>query len=77
MVPQGLVRRNYDGKLPESIKYQNLQSFKEGMIHLCQSILEARQRSHLRGSAPFTIPLKMMKNAFLFHLKSSFRSQGF
>ena len=34
-----LVRRNYDGKLPVSIKYQNLHSFKEGMILLCQSTL--------------------------------------
>ena len=43
MVPQRLVRRNYAGKLSVSIKYQNLQSFKEGMIHLCQSILETRR----------------------------------
>ena len=52
-----LVRRNYDGKLPVSIKYQNLHSFKEGVIILCQSILETRRVSHLHGLALFTIPL--------------------
>ena len=41
-----------------SIKYENLHSFKEGMILLCQSILETRRISHLPGSAHFTIPLK-------------------
>ena len=55
MAQYKLVRRNYDGKLPVSIKYQNLRSFKEGMIHLCQSILETRQTSHLHGSALFTL----------------------
>ena len=58
MVPQRLVMRNYAGKLPVRIKYQNLLSFKEGMIHLCQSILETRQMSHLHGSSTFAIPLK-------------------
>ena len=42
MVRHKLVRRNYGGKRPVSIKYQNLHSFKEGMILLCQSILEKR-----------------------------------
>ena len=41
-----------------SIKYENLHSFKEGMILLCQSILETRRISHLHGSPLFTIPLK-------------------
>ena len=50
MVLPRLVRRNYGRKLPVSIKYQNLHSFKEGMIHLHQSILEMRQISHLHGS---------------------------
>ena len=36
------VRRNYGGKSPVSLKYQNFNSFKEGMILLCQSILETR-----------------------------------
>ena len=45
------VRRNYGEKFPVSIKYQNLDSFKEGMIHLCQSILETRRISQLIGSA--------------------------
>ena len=60
MVPQRLVRRNYAGKLSVSIKYQNLQSFKEGMIHLCQSILETRRISHLHGSSTFAIPLRTL-----------------
>ena len=45
------VRRNYGGKSPVSFKYQNLHSFKEGMILLCQSILKTRRKSHLHGSA--------------------------
>ena len=56
-----LVRKNYGGKFPVSIKYQNLHSFKEGTIHLCQSILETRRMSHLHGSALFTIPLKFFQ----------------
>ena len=47
MALRKLVRRNYGGKSLVSIKYQNLRSFKEGMILLFQSILESR-----------TIPLK-------------------
>ena len=39
------------------IKYQDLHSFKEGLILLCQSILEMRRVTHLHGSAHFTIPL--------------------
>ena len=52
------VMKNYGEKSPVSIKYQNLHSFKEEMILLCQSILETRQISHLHGSALFTIPVK-------------------
>ena len=33
-----LIRRNYGRKSPVSIKYQNLTSFKKGVIPLCQSI---------------------------------------
>ena len=50
-------RSNYGGKWPVSIKYQNLHTFKEGLILLCQGILETR-RTQLHGSAHFTIPLK-------------------
>ena len=57
MVLRILVRRNYGGKLPVSIKYRNLHSFKEGVILLCQSILETRRISDLYGSALFTILL--------------------
>ena len=53
-----LVRRNYGRKLSVSIKYQNFHSFKEGLILLCQGILEERRITHLHGSALFTIPLK-------------------
>ena len=52
-------RRNYDEKWPVSIKYQYLHSFKEGLIPLCQSILETRRATHLHGSAHFTIPLRI------------------
>ena len=57
MVLHKLVRSNYDKKLLVSIKYENLHSFKEGVILLCQSILETRRISLLHGSALFTIPL--------------------
>ena len=53
MVLWKLERRNYGG----NIKYQNLHTFKEGLILLCQSILETRRITHLHGSAHFTIPL--------------------
>ena len=58
MALQKLVRSNYGGKSPVSIKHENLHSFKEGVILLCQSILETKRVSHLHGSALFTIPLK-------------------
>ena len=41
-----------------SIKYQNLHSFKKGLILSCQSILETRRITHLHGSAHFTIPVR-------------------
>ena len=71
MVPHRLVRRNYGGKLQVSIKYQNLHSFKEGMIHICQKILVTRQISHLHGSAPFTIPLKLILSFPSLFIKTS------
>ena len=52
-----LIRRNYGRKSLVSIKYQNLHSFKEGVILLCQSTLETRRISHLHVWALFTIPL--------------------
>ena len=57
MTLRKLERRNYGGKWLFSIKYQNLHSFKEGLIFLCQSILETRGITHLHGSAHFTITL--------------------
>ena len=58
-------RRNYWGKLSVSIKYQSLHTFKEGLILLCQSILETRRITHLHGSAHFTIPLIHLFYIFL------------
>ena len=57
MALRKLERRNYSGMWLASIKYQNLHSFKVGLILLCQSILETRRTTHLHGSAHFTIPL--------------------
>ena len=54
-----MVRRNYGGKLPASIKYHNLLSFKGGVILLCQSRLETRQILHLYSSDLFTVPLSV------------------
>ena len=45
-----LIRRNFGKKLQVSIKCHKLQIFKEGVILLCQSILETRQISHLFSS---------------------------
>ena len=59
MALRNLERRNYSGKWLVSIKYQNLYPFKEGLILLCQSIVETRRITHLHGSADFTIPLKV------------------
>ena len=53
-----LERKNYGGKLLVSIKYQNLHPFNEGLILLCQSILEMRRITHSHGSAHFATPLK-------------------
>ena len=64
MALRTLVRSNYGGKLPVSIKYENIHSFKEEAILLCQSILETRRISHLPGSAHFTIPLKLLLMTF-------------
>ena len=54
-----LERRNYGRKWPVSIKYQDLHSFKEGLILLCQSILKMRRITHLHGPAHLTIPLSL------------------
>ena len=58
MALRKLERRNYGGKSLVSIIYQNLHSFKEGLILLCQSIIETRRITYLRGSVHFTIPLR-------------------
>ena len=69
MALRKLVRNSYGGKSPVSIKYENLHSFKEGVILLCQSILETRRISHLHGSALFTIPLIFFEILFAFFLQ--------
>ena len=51
MVLRKLERSNHGRKSPVSIKYENLHSFKERVILLCQSILETRRTSRLPGSA--------------------------
>ena len=50
-------RRNYGGKQRVIMKYQNTYSFKEGLILLCQSILETRRITYLHGSVHCKIPL--------------------
>ena len=62
MVLRKLERRNYGRKLLVGIKYQNLHTFKEGLILLCQSISETRRITHLYDSAHFTIPLSTFSN---------------
>ena len=61
MVLCKLERRNYGRKWSVIIKYQNLHSFKEGLIQWCQSILEKRRITHLHDSAHFRIALKDKK----------------
>ena len=45
MVLRKLNRRSYGRKLLGSIKYQNLHTFKQGLILLCQSILETENNT--------------------------------
>ena len=59
-----LARRNYGRKSPVSIKCHNLHCFKDGVILLCQSILETRRILHSTELALFTIPLKTFKIIF-------------
>ena len=67
-----LERRNYGRKLLVSIKCQNLHSFKEGLILLCQSILEMRRITHLHVSAHFTIPLNQFLDIWRESLKMGY-----
>ena len=57
------VTSNDGGKLPVSIRYENLYSFKGVVILICQSILETRRILHLHGTAVFTIPLSPLSVA--------------
>ena len=74
MALRKLVRRAYSGKSLVSNKYENLHSFKEAVILLRQSILEARRISHLHGSAFFTIPLFIY---FAFYFLKSYAGWSF
>ena len=65
MVLHKLERRNYGGKWLVSIKYQNLHFLKEGLILLCQSILETRRITNLDGSGHFTIPLNIVVHSVI------------
>ena len=47
MAQHMLVRSSYGRKSLVSIKYEDLHSFKEGVILLCQSMLETRRISHI------------------------------
>ena len=67
-----LERINYGKNWPASIKYRNLHSFKEGLILLRQSILEARRITHLHDSAHFTIPLNPCDVALVRNKKEQF-----
>ena len=44
-------------KVASEYQNENVHSFKEGVILLCQSVLETRRIPHLPGSARFTVPL--------------------
>ena len=68
-----LERRNYGRKSLVSIKYQNLRTFKEGLILLCQSSLKTRRITHLHDSTHFTI-LLILHQWIKFHFHTVFRS---
>ena len=76
MAPRKLERRNYGGKSPVSIKYQNPYSFKEEVILLYQSILETRRITHLHDSALFTIPLSYFDVLWVLVFRGLFRTQS-
>ena len=73
MALRKLGRRNYGGKSPVSIKYQNLHTFKEELILLCQTILETRRITHSNSSAHFTIPSKEISINCNFHYVATLR----
>ena len=52
-------KEKHDERLPVGIKSHNLRSFKEGLILLCQGILETRRISHLFSSVLFIFPLSL------------------
>ena len=64
MMLHKLEIRNYGGKWPVSIKYQNLHSFKEGLILLFQSILEMRRITHLHCSPVFRVKVDAALSSF-------------
>ena len=58
MALRKLERRNYGGKSPVNIKYQNLRSFKEGLVLLCNSILETKKNNTLIWLSSLYNPFK-------------------
>ena len=67
-----LVRRNYGRNSLVSVKYQNLHSFKEGWILLCQSILEMGRVTHLHGSALFAFLVNIILQTWHMFLHTRF-----
>ena len=62
MALRKLERSSYGGMSPVSIKYENVHSFKEAVILLCQISLETR-RIYLLGSAQFTVSLIIARSS--------------
>ena len=54
MAQHKLERRKWQ-KVLDEYQISKSPSFKEGLILLCQTILETRKITHLHGSAHFTI----------------------
>ena len=61
MALRTLAKKNYGGKSPVSIKCHNLHSLEEGVIRLCQNIIETRQTSYSYSPVLFTAPLSDMR----------------
>ena len=70
MMLHKLEKENYGGKSLVSIKYQNLHTFKEALILLCQSILETRRITFTWFSSLYNL-FKSQQN-FQTCLKSNF-----
>ena len=74
MALRELERRNYGGKWPVSIKYQNLYSFKEGLILLCEKREEKHPWNEKKNT--FTL-LTSLYNPVKFNIWLEFTSMKF